>query len=87
MQRLEVSGAVRPIYGSLGVKRLIAITGFFFSCLAYDPCAVNSLCSVFRPFGSTHFIAIVKLLIGSGSLYEDMSLAAQSAIPQCTSAL
>ena len=25
MQRLEVSGAVRPIYGSLGVKRLIYI--------------------------------------------------------------
>jgi len=24
MQRLEVSGAVQPIYGSLGVKRLIA---------------------------------------------------------------
>ena len=24
MQRLEVSGAVRPIYGSLGVKRLMA---------------------------------------------------------------
>jgi len=23
MQRLEVRGAVRPIYGSLGVKRLI----------------------------------------------------------------
>ena len=23
MQRLEVSGAVRPIYGSLGVKQLI----------------------------------------------------------------
>ena len=23
MQRLEVSGALRPIYGSLGVKRLI----------------------------------------------------------------
>ena len=23
MQRLEVSGAVRPIYGSLGVRRLI----------------------------------------------------------------
>jgi len=23
MQRLEVSGAVRPLYGSLGVKRLI----------------------------------------------------------------
>jgi replication-associated recombination protein RarA len=25
MQRLEVSGAVRPIYGSLGVKRLSEI--------------------------------------------------------------
>ena len=25
MQRLEVSGAVRPIYGSLGVKRLIEV--------------------------------------------------------------
>ena len=24
MKRLEVSGAVRPIYGSLGVKRLIS---------------------------------------------------------------
>ena len=29
MQRLEVSGAVRPIYGSLGVKRLqFAILNF-----------------------------------------------------------
>ena len=26
MQRLEVSGAVRPIYGLLGVKRLIKIS-------------------------------------------------------------
>jgi hypothetical protein len=25
MQRLEISGAVRPIYGSLGVKRLITL--------------------------------------------------------------
>ena len=27
MQRLEVSGAVRPIYGSLGVKRLSIVVG------------------------------------------------------------
>ena len=27
MQRLEVSGAVRPIYGSFGVKRLISKLG------------------------------------------------------------
>jgi len=38
MQRLEVSGAVRPLYGSLGVKRLITSLIFcclcnFFSCL------------------------------------------------------
>jgi len=30
MQRLEVSGAVRPLYGSLGVKRLSNV-GFFSS--------------------------------------------------------
>jgi len=29
MQRLEFSGAVRPIYGSLGVKRLISITHIY----------------------------------------------------------
>jgi len=29
MQLLEVSGAVRPIYGSLGVKRLIIISVTF----------------------------------------------------------
>ena len=26
MQRLEVSGAVRPIYGSLGLKRLMRLS-------------------------------------------------------------
>ena len=29
MQRLEVSGAVRPIYGSLGVKRLKIFHTYF----------------------------------------------------------
>jgi len=29
MQRLEISGAVRPIYGSLGVKRLRHKTGYW----------------------------------------------------------
>ena len=35
MQRLEVNGAVRPIYGSLGVKRLITWSAqftFSFNC-------------------------------------------------------
>jgi len=35
MQRLEVSGAVRPIYGSLGVKRLIFYKVVWFSCLPF----------------------------------------------------
>jgi len=42
MQRLEVSGAVRPIYGSLGVKRLISRQsaqedGNFISCMHRSP--------------------------------------------------
>jgi len=32
MQRLEVSGAVRPIYGSLGVKRLSRSPGVITIC-------------------------------------------------------
>jgi len=40
MQHLEVSGAVRPIYGSLGVKRLTYtiswkwIVSYFIFCLS-----------------------------------------------------
>ena len=40
MQRLEVSGAVRPIYGSLGVKWLIG------SCNVYgDDCPLHLDCT------------------------------------------
>ena len=35
MQRLEVSGAVQPIYGSLGVKRL-KINKTYFSILLFN---------------------------------------------------
>ena len=35
MQRLEVSGAVRPVYGSLGVKRLIRIIGVLLCHMQY----------------------------------------------------
>ena len=39
MQRLEVSGAVRPIYGSLGVKRLISVvdSNIIYSYFAFIP--------------------------------------------------
>ena len=33
MQRLEVSGAIRPIYGSLGVKRLMCRDGMKIFCV------------------------------------------------------
>ena len=37
MQRLEVSGAVRPIYGSLGVKRLNKKhIHSYLKCIVYD---------------------------------------------------
>jgi len=36
MQRLEVSGAVRPIYESLGVKRLIVKTDTQHYCHEYE---------------------------------------------------
>ena len=38
MQRLEVSGAVRPLYGSLGVKGL----KFIFKINAAGGCGLNS---------------------------------------------
>jgi hypothetical protein len=47
MQRLEVSGAVRPIYGSLGVKRLIVfaekrkLRSFFFNFYSRHPIMVT----------------------------------------------
>ena len=42
MQRLEVSGAVRPIYGSLGVKRLTG--GVFLMERQPNYCAVGTEC-------------------------------------------
>jgi len=43
MQRLEVSGAVRPIYGSLGVKGLIYLEWNFTSCQHRNFCSENFL--------------------------------------------
>ena len=37
MQRLEVSGAVRPLYGSLGVKGLIALLYLLTAIVPYHP--------------------------------------------------
>jgi len=45
MQRFEVSGAVRPIYGSLGVKRLNkrGRQEFIFFCVALERVAGSSI--------------------------------------------
>ena len=57
MQRLEVSGAVRPIYGSLGVKRLrmhghtnIEIVQHFVCSELY---VKNKVCPSFNDWNST----------------------------------
>ena len=49
MQRLEVSGAVRPIYGSLGVKRL---RSYYIMC-ARDG-ELMELCLTTYPFQFSH---------------------------------
>ena len=56
MQRLEVSGAVRPIYVSLGVKRLSSVQcdfcytlvskNLFVKCLQFDKTHLCSLVCV-----------------------------------------
>ena len=44
MQRLEVSGAVRPIYGSLGFKRLRADALSSSDCVVLNDMTVNNVC-------------------------------------------
>ena len=45
MQRLEISGAVRPIYGSLGVKRLKEKLVLLASGKQKDNIAIKSMCT------------------------------------------
>ena len=50
MQRLEVSDAVRPIYGSLGVKRLSSLCPAGTSCYtSTDLCKERKLTSTVLP--------------------------------------
>ena len=44
MQRLEVSGAVRPIYGSLDVKRLMLYREIIAVCSQIHTKHINTLC-------------------------------------------
>jgi hypothetical protein len=44
MQRLEVSGAVRPLYGSLGVKGLMLCKEIIAVCSQIHTKHLNTLC-------------------------------------------
>ena len=49
MQRLEVSGAVRPIYGSLGVKRLNV--------------ELNPICHLLALLGTHHILHVSRIRV------------------------
>jgi len=49
MQRLEVNGALRPIYGSLGVKRLSLQKGLL--CISRCVCKFNGQVLLRQPAG------------------------------------
>ena len=57
MQRLEVSGAVRPLYGSLGVKGLIFLGRLVSWFLGLGDLSLKSLylCMVFKEVNLTSF--------------------------------
>ena len=55
MQRLEVSGAVLPIYGSLGVKRLMVVT-----YLDSDGLKMSSICSFALKFPNKVFMRYLE---------------------------
>ena len=54
MQRLEVSGAVRPIYGSLGVKRLIPTHAHFHWLKFIKNILKNPTCFGLRPSSGSY---------------------------------
>ena len=62
MQSLEVSGAVRPIYGSLGVKRLHAID--------VRPTCDTSRKTCLRGFGGNESIAWTSAVVTRGAHIE-----------------
>ena len=61
MQRLEVSGALRPIYGSLGVKRLIPLSTYL---------KVHTLCDKSRQLDAVFLISVYNGLKFCPSLLE-----------------
>ena len=67
MQRLEVSGAVRPIYGSLGVKRLIIVQGDATQSSLFIILQVQSTCFGCQSHPSSGVHKTVTTASGSGT--------------------
>ena len=63
MQRLEVSGAVRPIYGSLGVKRLTNEMHFLKYCFTPLNGELNPICHLLALLGAHHFFHVSGLRV------------------------
>jgi len=57
MQRLEVSGAVRPLYGSLGVK------GLRKKCINPLNAELNPICHRLALLGAHHILHISRIRV------------------------
>ena len=66
MQRLEVSGAVRPIYGSLGVKRLMTESYGLLNDIFPFPSILDAGYSIFNPhLANVLFDTVLPSVLGS----------------------
>ena len=74
MQRLEVSGAVRPIYGSLGVKRLKVLIGsktrsykLHFNLAVFNPinAELNPICHLLALLEARHILHVSRVRVNA----------------------
>ena len=58
MQRLDVSGAVRPLYGSLGVKGLMSTSVEYMCSPCYEAASCPAVRSIPRLHQNPNFISM-----------------------------
>ena len=81
MQRLEVSGAVRPVYGSLGVRQLNIIGFPTHICYVYSDATQNVKINCRNQSSSGYTIHILPAI--SNQLVS-ANLPTQCAVPSCS---
>ena len=77
MQRLEVSGAVRPIYGSLGVKGLSMICIFrieVWSCLTENTDCLQNKCHAVNIYREITYLFWCRVQLVSLEYFIDIIL-------------